>query len=118
MGSSLLFSSLLFLFSSLLFSSLLFSSLLFSSLLSSLLFSPLLSSSLLFSSLPLGVLIVSKVEVSFLNLLVGIIKRSNKVLVGLLSRGLGSANLISGSTDISCLAHDLVLILLNLGLHL
>merc|ERR1711963_82872 len=70
------------------------------------------------SHFPFAIFKITKSKVSFFNLLVDIIELGHQVLVGLLSRSLGPANLINGSTDILNLMHDLVLILFNLGLHL
>merc|ERR1712127_597741 len=69
-------------------------------------------------NLPLVVFKVSKSKVGFFNLLVSFIEGSKQALVGFLSRSLGSANLISGSTNILDLMHESGLLLLNLGLHL
>merc|ERR1719232_1465030 len=51
-------------------------------------------------------------------LLVGSVQCVNQTLVGLVSRGLASDNFLSGSSGISNLSHDDLLVLLNLGLHL
>merc|ERR1719464_516889 len=69
-------------------------------------------------NLPLVVFKVSKSKVGLFNLLVSFIERSKQALVGFLSRSLGSANLISGSTNILDLMHESGFLLLNLGLHL
>merc|ERR1719232_1618045 len=50
--------------------------------------------------------------------LVGSIQCVNQTLVGLVSGGLASDNFLSGSSSISNLSHDDLLVLLNLGLHL
>merc|ERR1711899_579486 len=70
------------------------------------------------SNLPLVSLKVSQSKVSFLNLLVDLVQAGNQVLVGLLNRGLGPHNLVSGSANISSLMVDGILVLVNLGLHL
>merc|ERR1712238_450211 len=57
-------------------------------------------------NLPLVVFKVSKSKVGLFNLLVSIIEGSEQALVGFLSRSLGSANLVSGSTDILNLMHE------------
>merc|ERR1719464_2582518 len=69
-------------------------------------------------NLPLVVFKVSKSKVGLFNLLVSFIEGSKQALVRFLSRSLGSANLISGSTNILDLMHESGLLLLNLGLHL
>merc|ERR1719356_1660708 len=74
--------------------------------------------SILVGNLVLGHSKVSKSEVGGINLLVDGIELVNKVLVGLVSRGLASGNLLGGSSGISDLHHDDLLVLLNLGLHL
>merc|ERR1719410_1702450 len=60
----------------------------------------------------------AKSEVCSINLLVDGIKLLNQGLVGLVSRGLASHDLLSGSSGIIHLSHDGLLVLLNLGLHL
>merc|ERR1719410_2255848 len=74
--------------------------------------------SVLIGNLVLGHGEVSKSEVGSINLLVDGIKLLNQGLVGLISRGLASHNLLSGSSGIIHLSHDGLLVLLNLGLHL
>merc|ERR1719281_987470 len=74
--------------------------------------------SILVGNLVLGHAKVSKSEVGGINLLVDGIQLVNKVLVGLVGRGLASGNLLGGSSGISDLHHDDLLVLLNLGLHL
>merc|ERR1719356_78143 len=74
--------------------------------------------SILVGNLVLGHAKVSKSEVGSINLLVDSIELVNKVLVGLVGRGLASGNLLGGSSGISDLHHDDLLVLLNLGLHL
>merc|ERR1719464_1640241 len=69
-------------------------------------------------NLPLVVFKVSKSKVGLFNLLVSFIEGSKQALVGFLSRSLGSANLISGSTNILDFMHESGFLLLNLGLHL
>merc|ERR1719288_515187 len=73
---------------------------------------------ILVGNLVLGHSKVSKSQISSINLLVDGIQCVNQVLVGLVSRGLASANLLSGSSGISNFHHDDLLVLLNLGLHL
>merc|ERR1719188_798188 len=74
--------------------------------------------SILVGNLVLGHTKVSKSEVGSINLLVDGIELVNKVLVGLVGRGLASGNLLGGSSGISDLHHDDLLVLLDLGLHL
>merc|ERR1719412_1450515 len=74
--------------------------------------------SVLIGNLVLGHGEVSKSEVGSINLLVDGIKLLNQGLVGLVSRGLASHDLLSGSSGIIHLSHDGLLVLLNLGLHL
>merc|ERR1712012_1251480 len=73
---------------------------------------------ILVGNLVLGHSKVSKSQIGSINLLVDGIQCVNQVLVGLVSRGLASANLLSGSSGISNFHHDDLLVLLNLGLHL
>merc|ERR1719412_1690768 len=74
--------------------------------------------SVLIGNLVLGHGKVSKGQVGSINLLVDGIKLLNQGLVGLVSRGLASHDLLSGSSGIIDLSHDCLLVLLNLGLHL
>merc|ERR1712121_485207 len=74
--------------------------------------------SILIGNLVLGHSKVSKSEVGGINLLVDGVQVINQTLVGLVSRGLASDNLFSGSSGISNLCHDDLLVLLNLSLHL
>merc|ERR1719410_446353 len=74
--------------------------------------------SVLIGNLVLGHDEVSKSKVGSINLLVDGIKLLNQGLVGLVSRGLASHDLLSGSSGIIHLSHDGLLVLLNLGLHL
>merc|ERR1719367_2539913 len=73
---------------------------------------------ILSSKLSLVSLKISKSEVGLLDLLGQFIEGSLEVLQALLSRGLATVDLISGSTSISNLVHDDSLVLLNLGLDL
>merc|ERR1712012_1080578 len=73
---------------------------------------------ILVGNLVLGHSKVSKSQIGSINLLVDGIQCVNQVLVGLVSRGLASANLLSGSSGISNFHHNDLLVLLNLGLHL
>ena len=61
----------------------------------------------------LGSLKISQVKVGLFNLLVQVIEVVEKVPVGLLSGGLGSVDLISGSSNISNLSKNLDLVLLD-----
>merc|ERR1719412_3540231 len=74
--------------------------------------------SVLIGNLVLGHGEVPKGEVGSINLLVYRVQLLNQSLVGLVSRGLASHNLLSGSSGIIHLSHDGLLVLLNLGLHL
>merc|ERR1740128_1181197 len=74
--------------------------------------------SILSSQFPLGGLKVSKGKVAVGNLLVGVVQSVKKVLVRLVSRGLGTHDFISGGSGISTLINDLGLVLVNLSLHL
>merc|ERR1719232_599848 len=73
---------------------------------------------ILVGNLVLGHSKVSKSQVGSINLLVGSVQCVNQTLVGLVRRGLASDNFLSGSSGISNLSHDDLLVLLNLGLHL
>merc|ERR1719336_3771206 len=70
------------------------------------------------SQLPLAGLHVSQGEVGLLDLLAQLIEVALEVPQVLLSGSLAAVDLISGSTGISNLVHDLSLVLLDLGLHL
>merc|ERR1719410_564296 len=74
--------------------------------------------SVLIGNLVLGHGEVSKGQVGSINLLVYRVQLLNQSLVGLVSRGLASHDLLSGSSGIRNLSHDGLLVLLNLGLHL
>merc|ERR1719422_2419471 len=73
---------------------------------------------ILSSKLSLVSLKISQCKVGLFDLLGKIIESSLEVLKALLSRGLATVDLISGSTSISNLVHDDSLVLLNLGLGL
>merc|ERR1711962_1553351 len=70
------------------------------------------------SNLPLAGLKVSKIEVSFSNLLVDVTKSSTKILVGLVRRSLGTHDFIGSSSGIIHFIDDVSLVLVNLALHL
>merc|ERR1719189_888767 len=74
--------------------------------------------SVLIGNLVLGSGKVPKGEVGSINLLVDGVQLLNQGLVGLVSRGLASHDLLCGSSGIANLSHDGLLVLLNLGLHL